>query len=89
MLNLSPDLCISIMNDFLQFEGYFVPESKIKLRTTDSIFILKSLITKISCKREKKNICIFVELLTLFGTMDYLYKLMENGIGSFSIFTAD
>jgi hypothetical protein len=55
-------------------------------RTTDSIFILKSLITKISCKREKKNICIFVELLTLFGTMDYLYKLMENGIG-LNIFT--
>ena len=33
MLNLSPDLCISIMNDFLQFEGYFVPESKIKLNS--------------------------------------------------------
>ena len=33
MLSLSPDLCISIMNDFLQFEGYFIPESKIKLKS--------------------------------------------------------
>ena len=32
MLGLSPDLCISIMNDFLQFEGY-LPESKIKLKS--------------------------------------------------------
>ena len=32
MLSLSPDLCISIMNDFLQFEGY-LPESKIKLKS--------------------------------------------------------
>ena len=32
MLSLSPDLCINIMTDFTQFEGY-LPESKIKLKS--------------------------------------------------------
>jgi len=53
-------------------------------RTTDSIFILKSLITKYLVKEKRKIFACFVDLRRSFDTVWHdglLYKLMENGIG--------
>ena len=53
-------------------------------RTTDSIFILKSLITKYLVKEKRKIFACFVDLRRAFDTVWHdglLYKLMENGIG--------
>ena len=53
-------------------------------RTTDSIFILKSLITKYLVKKKSKMFACFVDLRRAFDTVWHdgiLYKLMQNGIG--------
>jgi hypothetical protein len=52
-------------------------------RTTDSIFILKSLITKYLVKEKRKICSCFVDLCRAFDTVWHdglLHKLMENGI---------
>ena len=54
-------------------------------RTTDSIFILKSLMTKYLAKKKSKIFSCFVDLRRAFDTVWHdgiLYKLRENSIGS-------
>ena len=54
-------------------------------RTTDSIFILKSLVTKYLAKKKSKIFSCFVDLRRAFDTVWHdglLYKLRENCIGS-------
>ena len=56
-------------------------------RTTDTIFILKSLITKYLVKEKRKIFACFVDLRRAFDTVwhdELSYKLMENGIGFYS-----
>ena len=53
-------------------------------RTTDSIFILKSLITKYLVKKKSKIFSCFVDLRRAFDTVWHegiLYKLRENNVG--------
>ena len=57
---------------------------RVNHRTTDSIFILKSLVTKYLIKRKNKIFSCFVDLRRAFDTVWHegiLYKLRENHVG--------
>jgi hypothetical protein len=54
-------------------------------RTTDSLFILKILITKYLFKKKRKICACFADLRKAFDTVWYSgfqYKLMKNNVGS-------
>ena len=69
------------------YEGKFANQQfgfRTNHRTTDSIFILKSLISKYLFKKKSKIFACFVDLRRAFDIVWHdglLYKLMQNGIG--------
>ena len=89
MQNCIAKLVSAVLNSRLVsfYEGKFADQHfgfRTNHRTADSIFILKSLITKYLVKEKRKIFACFVDLRRAFDTVchdELLYKLMENGIG--------